>query len=91
MYACRFMLSADLDENGVLSQVEVLEWVKRSKEKALVNDLQAKWISYDANKDGKISWGEFKKTTFASESSIGSLIGCPVFPGSLYCMHSSCC
>ena len=85
MYACRFMLSADLDENGVLSRVEVLEWVKTSKEKALVDDLQAKWISYDANEDGKVSWGEFKKTTFHSESSIGSLIGsligCLVFPG----------
>ena len=45
--------------------------------------LLSQWISYDANKDGKISWGEFKKTTFVSESSIGSLIGCPVFPGSL--------
>jgi Ca2+-binding EF-hand superfamily protein len=61
-----FMMSVDVNKDGVLTRTEVTAWLKTKKEESLTEEVQLQWVQYDANNDGTISWVEFKEATFSS-------------------------
>lgn len=54
----------DTDKDGFVSHAELHYWIKHRQRRYIQENVDKHWKDYDMNKDGKISWEEYKNTTY---------------------------
>lgn len=57
----------DSDNNGFVTEEELTNWIKEVFNKRLEEGVEEDVNTKDENKDGKITWDEYKKITYGSE------------------------
>ena len=55
----RLIKKIDTDEDGLLSKEELMQWLKKTEEKANLEDIQNSFIKEDLNEDGYVTFEEF--------------------------------
>ncbi|XP_047656632.1 reticulocalbin-3 [Tachysurus fulvidraco] len=56
----------DTDKDGFVSHAELHHWIKHRQRRYIEENVDKHWKEYDQNKDGKISWIEYKNTTYGT-------------------------
>ncbi|KAM9457523.1 reticulocalbin-3 isoform 3-T3 [Clarias gariepinus] len=56
----------DTDKDGFVSHAELHYWIKHRQRRYIEENVNKHWKEYDQNKDGKISWVEYKNTTYGT-------------------------
>ncbi|KAI5097005.1 reticulocalbin-3 precursor [Silurus meridionalis] len=56
----------DTDKDGFVSHAELHHWIKHRQRRYIEENVDKNWKEYDQNKDGKISWIEYKNTTYGT-------------------------
>ncbi|MBN3280391.1 CALU protein, partial [Polyodon spathula] len=54
----------DSDQDGFVSQAELQSWIKRAQRRYIEENVGKHWQEYDLNRDDRISWEEYKNTTY---------------------------
>ncbi|KAM6913729.1 reticulocalbin-3 isoform 1-T1 [Lycodopsis pacificus] len=54
----------DTDTDGYISHAELHSWIKHRHRRYIAENVNKHWKDYDKNQDGKISWEEYKNTTY---------------------------
>lgn len=54
----------DTDKDGFVSHAELHYWIKHRQRRYVQENVDKHWKEYDRNQDGKISWEEYKNTTY---------------------------
>ncbi|KAM3863567.1 reticulocalbin-3 [Diretmus argenteus] len=54
----------DVDKDGYVTHAELHHWIKHRQRRYIEENVDKHWKEYDQNKDGKISWEEYKNTTY---------------------------
>ncbi|XP_053116184.1 reticulocalbin-3 isoform X2 [Hemicordylus capensis] len=54
----------DRDGDGFVTQPELKDWIKHTQNRYVYENVDKNWKDYDKNKDGRISWTEFKNATY---------------------------
>ncbi|XP_029438756.1 reticulocalbin-1 [Rhinatrema bivittatum] len=54
----------DDDGDGFVSVEELATWIKRVQKRYIFENVVKLWKDYDLNKDNKISWDEYKESTY---------------------------
>ncbi|CAJ1076613.1 reticulocalbin-3 [Xyrichtys novacula] len=54
----------DTDKDGYVSHSELHYWIKHRQRRYIQDNVNKHWSDYDKNQDGKISWMEYKNTTY---------------------------
>uniref|UniRef100_UPI0037E89506 reticulocalbin-3 isoform X1 n=1 Tax=Semicossyphus pulcher TaxID=241346 RepID=UPI0037E89506 len=54
----------DTDKDGFVSHSELHYWIKHRQRRYIEENVNKHWNEYDMNQDGKISWEEYKNTTY---------------------------
>ncbi|KAM4703928.1 reticulocalbin-3 [Rhinophrynus dorsalis] len=54
----------DRDKSGFVTEAELKDWIKHSQNRYIYENVNKHWADYDQNKDDKISWEEYKNTTY---------------------------
>ncbi|XP_061568883.1 reticulocalbin-3 isoform X1 [Cololabis saira] len=54
----------DIDKDGYITHEELHYWIKHRQRRYIEENVNKHWTEYDKNKDGKISWEEYKNTTY---------------------------
>ncbi|XP_028310849.1 reticulocalbin-3 [Gouania willdenowi] len=54
----------DLDKDGFVSHSELHYWIKHRQRRYIEENVNKHWKDYDKNGDDKISWEEYKNTTY---------------------------
>lgn len=54
----------DTDKNGFVNHAELHYWIKHRQRRYIEENVNKHWSEYDKNEDGKISWEEYKNTTY---------------------------
>ncbi|MGH0182145.1 UNVERIFIED_CONTAM: hypothetical protein FKN15_008250 [Acipenser sinensis] len=54
----------DSDQDGFVSQAELHSWIRRAQRRYIEENVGKHWQEYDLNKDDRISWEEYKNTTY---------------------------
>lgn len=56
----------DSNGDGFISEEELKRWIKTAQKKTIYESVEHQWQDYDVNKDGVISWDEYKNVTYGS-------------------------
>ncbi|KAK3520641.1 hypothetical protein QTP70_029639, partial [Hemibagrus guttatus] len=56
----------DTDKDGFVNHAELHHWIKHRQRRYIEENVDKHWKEYDQNKDGKISWIEYKNTTYGT-------------------------
>ncbi|XP_062840830.1 reticulocalbin-3 isoform X1 [Trichomycterus rosablanca] len=56
----------DTDKDGFVSHAELRHWIKHRQNKYIEENVNKNWKEYDQNNDDKISWIEYKNTTYGT-------------------------
>lgn len=54
----------DINSDGYISTTELKAWIKRVQKRYVYENVAKVWTDYDLNKDNKISWDEYKQSTY---------------------------
>lgn len=54
----------DTNKDGYVSHAELHYWIKHRQRRYIEENVNKHWKDYDKNRDGKISWEEYKNTTY---------------------------
>ncbi|KAM8825281.1 reticulocalbin-3 isoform 2-T3 [Synchiropus picturatus] len=54
----------DTDKDGFVSHPELYSWIKHRQRRYIEENVNKHWKDYDKNGDDKISWDEYKNTTY---------------------------
>ncbi|XP_075696347.1 reticulocalbin-3 isoform X1 [Rhinoderma darwinii] len=54
----------DQDKDGFITGGELSDWITHTQNRYVYENVNKHWADYDENKDHKISWEEYKKTTY---------------------------
>lgn len=54
----------DTNKDGYVSHAELHYWIKHRQRRYIEENVNKHWKDYDTNQDGKISWEEYKNTTY---------------------------
>lgn len=54
----------DTDKDGYISHGELHYWIKHRQRRYIEENVNKHWKDYDKNQDDKISWEEYKNTTY---------------------------
>ncbi|XP_069765228.1 reticulocalbin-3 isoform X2 [Narcine bancroftii] len=54
----------DQDQDGLVTVDELTAWIKRAQNRYIDENVKRHWKDYDLNQDGKVSWDEYKNTTY---------------------------
>ncbi|XP_030056523.1 reticulocalbin-1 [Microcaecilia unicolor] len=54
----------DDDKDGVVTMEELKTWIKRVQKRYIYENVANVWKEYDLNEDNKISWEEYKESTY---------------------------
>ncbi|KAG7497389.1 hypothetical protein JOB18_036698 [Solea senegalensis] len=54
----------DVNSDDVISEEELKLWLKSNQKKLISGKVDERWSEFDSNKDGLISWSEYKKATY---------------------------
>ncbi|KAM9392361.1 reticulocalbin-3 [Pholidichthys leucotaenia] len=54
----------DTDKDGYVTHSELHYWIKHRQRRYIEDNVNKHWKDYDQNKDDKISWEEYKNTTY---------------------------
>ncbi|XP_056143299.1 reticulocalbin-3 isoform X2 [Lampris incognitus] len=54
----------DTNKDGYVSHGELHYWIKHRQRRYIEENVNKHWNEYDKNNDGKISWEEYKNTTY---------------------------
>ncbi|XP_039631419.1 reticulocalbin-3 isoform X1 [Polypterus senegalus] len=54
----------DKDKDGFITHAELHSWIKYTQKRYIEEDVMKHWREYDVNKDDKVSWEEYKNTTY---------------------------
>ncbi|XP_040918056.1 reticulocalbin-3 isoform X2 [Toxotes jaculatrix] len=54
----------DTDKDGFVSHAELHYWIKHRQRRYIEENVNKHWKDYDKNQDDKISWEEYKNTTY---------------------------
>lgn len=54
----------DTDKDGYVTHTELHYWIKHRQRRYIEENVDKHWKDYDKNQDGKISWEEYKNTTY---------------------------
>eukprot|EP00062_Callorhinchus_milii_P025435 gi/632986418/ref/XP_007910227.1/ PREDICTED: reticulocalbin-3 isoform X2 [Callorhinchus milii] len=54
----------DKNKDGFVTHEELVEWIKRTQNRFIDENVKKHWKEYDLNKDDKVSWEEYKNTTY---------------------------
>ncbi|XP_051898945.1 reticulocalbin-3 isoform X1 [Pristis pectinata] len=54
----------DQDQDGLITADELTAWIKRAQNRYIDENVNRHWKDYDLNQDGKVSWDEYKNTTY---------------------------
>jgi len=53
-----------MDKDGYVSHQELHYWIKHRQRRYVEENVNKHWKEYDLNRDDKISWEEYKNTTY---------------------------
>ncbi|KAF7229661.1 calumenin-A [Nothobranchius furzeri] len=56
----------DGNKDGFISEEELKVWIKNVQKKHILENVEKQWNDFDLNKDGLISWDEYKNVTYGS-------------------------
>ncbi|XP_060758306.1 reticulocalbin-3 isoform X2 [Neoarius graeffei] len=56
----------DTNKDGFVNHAELHHWIKHRQRRYIEENVNKHWKDYDENKDGKISWMEYKSTTYGT-------------------------
>lgn len=59
------MNKIDTDEDGFVTLNEMKEWIAKQLRKYIYHDIEGQFTSNDLDGDKKVSWEEYKNTTYA--------------------------
>ncbi len=54
----------DTDKDSYISHAELHYWIKHRQRRYIEENVNKHWRDYDKNHDDKISWEEYKNTTY---------------------------
>ncbi|XP_059901897.1 reticulocalbin-3 isoform X1 [Gadus macrocephalus] len=54
----------DINKDGFVNHSELHYWIKHRQRRYIEENVNKHWREYDANQDDKISWEEYKNTTY---------------------------
>ncbi|XP_048473400.1 reticulocalbin-3 isoform X2 [Rhincodon typus] len=54
----------DQDKDGLVTAEELITWIKRAQNRYIDENVNKNWKEYDSNRDGKVSWEEYKNATY---------------------------
>ncbi|XP_029441051.1 reticulocalbin-3 [Rhinatrema bivittatum] len=54
----------DKNKDNFITHEELQEWIKRSQNRYIYENVNKHWRDYDKNQDNRISWEEYKNTTY---------------------------
>lgn len=54
----------DRDKDGFITNQELKDWIAHAQNRYIYENVNKHWRDYDKNKDDKISWEEYKNTTY---------------------------
>ncbi|XP_030051294.1 reticulocalbin-3 [Microcaecilia unicolor] len=54
----------DKNKDNFITHEELKQWIKHSQNRYIDENVNKHWKDYDLNKDNKISWEEYKNTTY---------------------------
>ncbi|KAG8433899.1 hypothetical protein GDO86_012317 [Hymenochirus boettgeri] len=54
----------DGNKDGFVTDVELKDWIKHTQNRYIYENVNKHWADYDDNKDDRISWEEYKNTTY---------------------------
>ncbi|XP_028268448.1 reticulocalbin-3 isoform X2 [Parambassis ranga] len=54
----------DIDKDGYITHSELHYWIKHRQRRYIEENVNKHWRDYDKNQDDKISWEEYKNTTY---------------------------
>ncbi|KAM8927975.1 reticulocalbin-3 isoform 3-T3 [Pelodytes ibericus] len=60
----RIVDKIDKNKDGFVTQEELQGWITHSQNRYIYENVNKHWSDYDENKDDKIAWVEYKKTTY---------------------------
>jgi len=55
----------DGNKDGFISEEELKVWIKNAQRKHIYESVAHQWNDFDLNKDGLISWAEYKNVTYS--------------------------
>ena len=53
----------DKDKNGLISEIELKDWIKYVQDRYVIKDTDDRWKEYELKTD-KLDWENFKKRTY---------------------------
>lgn len=65
-YCRKIVERIDTDKDGFVSHAELQHWIKHRQNKYIEENVSKNWKEYDKNNDDKISWIEYKNTTYGT-------------------------
>uniref|UniRef100_A0A646QGB2 Reticulocalbin-3 n=1 Tax=Hemiscolopendra marginata TaxID=943146 RepID=A0A646QGB2_9MYRI len=54
----------DKDKDNQVTLEELKEWIQYTQKRYIMENVDRQWSSHTSDKDGKISWDDYKKTTY---------------------------
>lgn len=54
----------DTDKDGYINHSELHYWIRHRQRRYIQDNVNKHWKDYDKNQDDKISWEEYKNTTY---------------------------
>ncbi|XP_032869184.1 calumenin-like isoform X2 [Amblyraja radiata] len=54
----------DDDQDGLVTADELTSWIKRAQNRYVDDNVKKHWNEYDTNRDGQISWEEYRNATY---------------------------
>ena len=54
----------DINKDGFVNHSELHYWIKHRQRRYIEENVNKHWREYDVNQDDKISWEEYKNTTY---------------------------
>ncbi|XP_017295982.1 calumenin-A isoform X2 [Kryptolebias marmoratus] len=56
----------DSNKDGFISEEELKLWIKNVQKRHIIENVEHQWNDFDLNRDGRISWEEYKNVTYGS-------------------------
>uniref|UniRef100_A0A8C3JPG6 Calumenin n=1 Tax=Calidris pygmaea TaxID=425635 RepID=A0A8C3JPG6_9CHAR len=58
----------DADKDGLVTEGELRAWIEKAQKKYVFESVERQWQEFDTNRDGSISWDEYRNVTYAPQS-----------------------
>lgn len=56
----------DSNKDDFVSEDELKVWIKHAQQKHVYDSVERQWSDFDIDRDGRISWDEYKNVTYGS-------------------------